>query len=306
VPCWRAMSPPATSAAPRGAALLVLGAGLAFATSGPLARWGRPLHPLVIACGRVALAALLLVALDTRGVLGAVRALEPRKRAGVLAAGAILAAHFALFQWGLDTTSLPAAVSLVSLEPLSVVLWSWATHGLKPSRIEQVGVVAATLGALLVARGAGVGEHRLLGDALVLGAVVLYGAYISVARQFRGLLDPRHYAALVYGAAALVLALPIVYLRSQPGVMLWPIPTHAVVAVLALALIPTTLGHTTVQAAAQRLSPGLVALVSPLESLGALAIAAVLLAAVPTPVELAGAAAIVAGVCIALVGQRAG
>ena len=300
------MSPPATPTAPRGAALLVLGAGLAFATSGPLARWGRPLHPLVLACGRVALAALLLVAIDARGVLGAVRALGSRRRAGVLAAGGILAMHFTLFQWGLDKTSLPAAVSLISLEPLSVVLWAWATHGLKPSRIELVGVLAATLGALLVARGAGVGEHRLLGDALVLGAVVLYGAYISVARQFRGLIDPRHYAALVYGVAALALGTALVFLRSQPGVMMWPPPAHAVVAVLALALIPTTLGHTTVQAAAQRLSPGLVALVSPLETLGALAIAAVLLAAVPTPVELLGAAGIIAGVCIALAGQRAG
>ncbi|HEX2572999.1 MAG TPA: DMT family transporter [Polyangia bacterium] len=300
------MSPPATSPAPRGAALLILGAGLAFATSGPLARWARPLHPLMLACGRVALAALLLAALDARGVRGAARALAPRKRARVLAAGGILAAHFGLFQCGLDTTSLPAAVSLVSLEPLSVVLWAWATHGLRPSRIEQVGVMAATLGALLVARGAGVGEHRLLGDVLVLGAVVLYGAYISVAREFRGLLDPRHYAALVYGAAALALGPTLVLLRAQPGVVMWPIPTHAVVAVLALALVPTTLGHTAVQAAAQRFSPGLVALVSPLESLGALAIAAALLAAVPTPVELAGAAAIIAGVCIALVGQRTG
>lgn len=295
-----------TPTAPRGAALLVLGAGLAFATSGPLARWGRPLHPLVLACGRVTLAALVLVALDARGVIGAVRALAPRKRAGVLAAGGILAAHFTLFQWGLDQTSLPAAVSLISLEPLSVVLWAWATHGLRPSRIEQVGVLAATLGALLVARGAGVGEHRLLGDALVLGAVVLYGAYISVARQFRGVIDPRHYAAVVYATAALALAPALIVLRSQPGVMMWPPPAHGVVAVVALALIPTTLGHTTVQAAAQRLSPGLVALVSPLETLGALAIAAVLLAAVPTPVELVGAAGIIAGVCIALAGQRAG
>jgi drug/metabolite transporter (DMT)-like permease len=301
----RAMSPSATPTAPRRAALLVLVAGLAFATSGPLGRWGRPLHPLVIAWGRVALAGLLLVALDARGVLGAVRGLGRRARVGVLAAGGTLATHFVLFQWGLDTTSLPAAVSLISLEPLSVVLWAWAIDGLRPSRIEQVGVMAATLGALLVARGAGVGEHRLLGDGLVMGAVVLYGAYITLARQFRGLLAPRHYAALVYGAAALTLGPLLVLLGSQPGVMVWPIPTHAAMAVVALALIPTTLGHTTVQAAAQRLSPGLVALASPLESLGALAIAAVVMAAVPTPLELAGAAAIISGVCIALLGQRA-
>jgi len=280
----------------RAPTLFVLLASMAFATSGPLARWARPTHPLLLAFGRLALAALILLALDARAVTRALRALGPRQRGTVALAGALLAAHFACFQWGLDHTSLPAAVSLVSLEPLSVVLSAWILLGIRPSRPEQIGVVLATIGALFVARGAGTGEHRLVGDLLVLAAVALYGLYLTAARALKDALPPRPYAALVYASAALALApgfalLP--ELSAQP-------PTHGVIAIAALAVIPTVLGHTAVQTAARTLPPAVVALVSPGETLGAIAIGAVLLGAVPTTTELLGALIIVVGSAIAL------
>jgi drug/metabolite transporter (DMT)-like permease len=287
----------------REALLLVIGAGAAFSLSGPLARYARPAHPMVIVCGRVAIAALLLVVLDVRGLTRSVQAMRPRQRLGIAGAGVLLAAHFALFVWGLERTSLPAAVALVSLEPLSVVLFMWAIHHLRPTRLEQVGVFTATAGALLVARGAGSGEHRLDGDLMVLAAVALYGLYIAFARQFRGTLSAGSYAALVYtvAAAASACALPLL-----PASALVTPPPHALVAIVALALIPTLIGHTAVQAAARTVSPAIVALVSPGETLGGLAIGALWLGARPEPIELAGAAVIVAGATVAILGARRG
>src|SRR6266581_2152812 len=110
----------------------------------------------MISLGRLALGALVLVAIERR--------LAPM-RAGIALAGALLAAHFALFVWGLEQTSLPAAVSLVSLEPLSVVLLAWLLHGIAPRRLELAGVAVATAGAIFISRAAGSGEHRLVGDA---------------------------------------------------------------------------------------------------------------------------------------------
>src|SRR5512139_1271023 len=147
----------------------ILVASLAFATSSPLARLARPAHPIVIAFGRVAVAALVLGLVDASGVSRSFRALSARDRGRVALAGLLLAGHFGLFQWGLDETSLPAAVALVSLEPLAVVLTAWAIFGVAPKRLEGIGVVVATLGALVVSRGAGEGEHRIFGDVLVLG-----------------------------------------------------------------------------------------------------------------------------------------
>lgn len=294
--------PPHTVTAGR-AALFVVVAGAAFSTSSPLARLARPVHPLSIAFGRVALAAIVLCAIDLGGVARGLAGLSARQRAGVLGAGVLLAVHFTLFLWGLDQTSLPAAVSLVSLEPLSVVLCSWAFFRIRPTRLEQIGVLLATAGAVLIAQGAGTGEHRLQGDLLVVGAVALYGFYVAAARGLRDALPARSYAALVYAGAALALAAA---LPLTPGALdgLSPPPLRAVLAVVALALIPTVLGHTAVQAAARWMSPSVVALVSPGETLGGIAIGLALLGAVPTSTEIAGAAIILAGSTAAILGAR--
>jgi drug/metabolite transporter (DMT)-like permease len=290
----------------RSAALFVIFAGAAFSSASPLARWARPVHPLVIAFGRLAVAAVVLTALENRAIVAAVRGLGARQRWIVLLAGALLGAHFACFLWGLDHTSLPAAVSLVSLEPLSVVVCAWALLGVSPSRPEQIGVALATVGAVVVARGAGIGDHRLSGDLVVIAAVVLFGLYLAVARALKDALPARSYAALVYTSAAVVVAalLPAVPAAfSDPA---WPLPTRGLVAIAALGLVPTVLGHTAVQTASRTLPPAIVALACPGETLGGIAIGAALLGAVPTPNELIGAAIIVAGSALAIVAPPAG
>jgi drug/metabolite transporter (DMT)-like permease len=281
--------------------LFVLFASAAFATSGPLGRAARPTHPMLVALGRCALAAVVLFALDPRGLLASARSLSPRVRAAVLGVGVLLAAHFTLFLWGLDRTSLPAAVSLISLEPLAVLLCAWGFHGLRPTGLELAGVAVATGGAVLVARGAGTGEHSLGGDLLVIGAVVLYGFYVAAARGLKDALPARHYATLVYGAAAAALVPAALFLPegaiATPGLA-------SMGAIVALALVPTVVGHTAVQSAARRLPPSIVALVSPGETVGAVAIGAVMMGAIPTGAEIAGAVVIVLGATLAVLGAR--
>lgn len=278
------------------APLFVLGASIAFATSGPLARLSRPEHPVVVAFARCALAAAVLCLLSARSLT-----LRPPR--AVFLGGVLLAAHFALFLWGLDETSLPAAIALVSLEPLSVVIAAWALHGDRPRRPELVGVLVATAGGVIVSRGAGAGEHRILGDVLVLFAVALYGFYVAVVRHTRDALPATAAAALVYLVAAASLALTV---AVAPIAIVWPLPKGSLLAIGGLALIPTLLGHTAVQAASRVLSPSTVALVSPGESVLGIAIAALLLGARPTWIEALGALVIVAGATIAIVGAQYG
>ena len=266
----------------------------------PLARWARPADPLVFAFGRLAVAAVVLVARDGASLRASARALTARQRVTVFGAGAILAAHFAAFLWGLDHTSLPAAVSLVSLEPLGVVVCAWALLGVAPSRPEQIGVVLATAGAILVAQDAGQGEHRLAGDLAVLGAVALYGLYLTVARALKDALPARSYAALVYTSASLVLALMLAFAPGAFAAPAWPLEARGLAAIVALGLVPTVLGHTAVQTASRSLPPAIVALVSPGETLGGIAIGAALMGAVPSPRELGGAAVILAGTAVAI------
>lgn len=288
----------------RGVLLIVL-VSLAFSLSSPLARLARPTQPLMIALLRVAIASVLLGVIDLGGLRQRLSRLTSRQRRGVVVAGVLLGAHFALFQWGLELTSLAAAVSLVSLEPLAVVLTAWIAFGIRPRPGERIGVLLATAGAIVVGQGAGQGEHRALGDLLVLGAVVLFGFYVAFARGLKDALPPRDYAATVYACAALFLApvsLAVATLSSAEGD--W-VPSGFALGMIALiALIPTALGHTFVQLGARTLSPSLIALASPGETIGSLLIGALMLGARPTTLEAIGAVIILAGSVVAIAAQR--
>jgi drug/metabolite transporter (DMT)-like permease len=273
----------------------VVVAALAFATASPLARMADGLSPVGVAAGRCGVAALAIVLLAPGAAAAAVARLDARSRLALAGAGVLLASHFALFLVGLAHTSLPAAVALVSLEPLAVVLAAWVGFRLVPTRAQGAGVVVATLGAVVIGLGAGEGEHRLTGDAMVLGAAALYGAYVMAARGLRDRMPMLPYAASVYGVAFVAL-LPLALAQSWSG----PAPPgRTLVVVVAMGLVPTLVGHTLVQRAARHVPPAVVALVPPGETVGSIAIGAGLLHAWPTTREWMGAAIVLAGVVVA-------
>lgn len=218
----------------------------------------------------------------------------------MIGGGVLLGLHFALFLGGLLATSLPAAAALVSLEPLAVVLAAWVAFGARPNAREQLGIALATAGAAVVARGAGHGEHTLLGDALVIGAVVVYGAYVAFARWIGSAMPTTSYAACVFAVAALTLAVAVPFApsdaRTAPSAASW-------LAVLGLGLVPTAVGHTLLQRAARRVPASIVALVAPGETLGAIAIGA-FMGAWPSSIECLGAVLVVIGASVAVLGAK--
>lgn len=275
-------------------------ASTSFAVSSPIARIARPAHPLLVAFGRVALASLILFALDAPGVWRYWRDMTPATRWRIFICGALLGTHFALFQAGLDATSLPAAVSLVSLEPVGVVFAALVFFREMPSRREQVGVVLATIGAAVIAFAAGTGEHKLAGDLLVLGSVALFGFYVAAARAIRNALPPQHAGSMIYAVAAAVILLVLPLVGAFSNVP--ELPFRSFLAITGIALIPTIIGHTSVQAAARTLPPAIVSLVSPGETLGGLVVAALFMNEIPKPQECVGAALILSGVLFAIFG----
>jgi drug/metabolite transporter (DMT)-like permease len=273
-------------------------AALAFATSAPLARSAHGVAPLAIAAGRCAVAAVAIAIGWPKGALLALRTLSPKHRAALPIAGVLLGGHLALFLAGLASTSLAAAVALVSLEPIAVVLAAWIAFGLRPTRGETVGLLVASAGAAIVASGAGSGEHRLAGDLMVLAGVAFFGAYVAFARGLRDAMPVMPYAGAVYGVAAVALApLAIVTQRGGGTVAGWG-------AVVAMGLVPTLVGHTLLQNVARRVSPAIGGLVCPGETLGSIAIGAVLLGTRPSVREGIGAAVVMAGATLAILGVR--
>ncbi len=281
---------PSRSSPARELGLVAIAAAV-FATSGPVAKVIVTVHPLAVACGRTGLAALALMLLDGSSVI---RAWRRAQRADVLracAAGVLLACHFAGYLQGLASTSLAAASALVSLEPVAVLAVASLVQRIHPRVPELVGVAVATVGAVVVGSAAGEGEHRLLGDLLVVSSVFFYGFYVAVARGVSAELPGRAYATVVYAVASLVLVPVLVFL---PAAHQLPSAGDGL-RVLALALFPTLVGHTLIQRAASRVRPAVVALVSPGETIGSIAIGACMLHMPPSPREWAGIAVVLAG-----------
>jgi drug/metabolite transporter (DMT)-like permease len=288
---------------PRAADLAgVAVAALAFATSAPLAKSAHGIAPFAIAAGRCAVGAIALLAGWPRATLTSLRALSTKHRVALPIAGLLLAGHLALFTLGLVSTSLAAAVALVSLEPIAVVLAAWIAFGLRPTRAETIGLVVASVGAAVVASGAGSGEHRLGGDLMVLAAVVFFGAYVAFARGLRDAMPVMPYAGMVYGVAAISLA-PMA-LATQVESRWGAGSLGGWSAVVALGLLPTLVGHTLLQSVARRVSPAIAGLVSPGETVGSIAIGALFLGTKPTLREGIGTAIVLAGATLAVTGMR--
>ena len=134
-------------------ALAVAAASAAFATSAPLVRYAlAEASPLVIAAARCLLAAAAIAALRRGAIPRAFAALDARQRRIVVGAGLVLAGHAAGFTIGLGATSFAAAVTLVSLEPVAVLIAAFLFFGVVPTRLERAGVALAAVGALVVAR----------------------------------------------------------------------------------------------------------------------------------------------------------
>jgi drug/metabolite transporter (DMT)-like permease len=280
--------------------------------------WAAPLirlsdaPPLVIATWRLVIAvAALGTALSVRGGAAAWRTLGVRGHALAAAAGVMLAFHFWSWNASLLYTTVAASVVLVNLQPAIVAAGSALLLCEPPSRAQLVGMVAAIVGAGLVAVPDVAQPPRpgvpatvlglpaaIVGDALAVLGALTASAYYLVGRRLRATLDLLPYVVLVYGwclAALVVLCLA----RGEP-LLPWPEREWGIFA--ALAAGPMLLGHTGMNWALRHLPAHVVNLTVLGEPVGA-SLLAMLLPAIgerPGGWTLAGGACILAGALLAL------
>jgi drug/metabolite transporter (DMT)-like permease len=114
----------------------------------------------------------------------------------------------ALFLVGMQWASASHAALLYALTPTFVVLILLAGGGGRPSVLQLAGIVLAFAGVvlLLVQRGLHFDRHSLLGDVIVVTAVVAWGAYLALGTSLT-----RRYGPLLVTSEAM-LAGAILYL----------------------------------------------------------------------------------------------
>ncbi len=193
--------------------------------------------------------------------------------------------------------------------PAAVVAWLWVRHGQRPSPVTLLGIVLAALGLVLVVGLVSGAEVSVAGVLWALGAMVGCSVYFLLSADNGSGLPPLTLAAgglvvaaVLLGLLAAVGALPMVLAgvpASYDGV-----EVASWIPLLLLGLVTAAMAYTLGIAAIRRLGSRVASFVGLTEVLAALGWSWLLLAELPTSVQLLGALLIVLGVGAVKLGER--
>ncbi len=139
---------------------------------------------------------------------------------GILA-GLMFAAEFALIFWGLEFTTASRTVIFVYTSPFVVALGvHMFVPGEKLSPVQVIGLIGAFAGvAVAFSSGLALPTHQqLIGDAMILGAAVLWGATTVLVKATRlATITPAKTLFYQLAVSALVLP-PLSWALGEPGI----------------------------------------------------------------------------------------
>jgi drug/metabolite transporter (DMT)-like permease len=220
--------------------------------------------------------------------------------------GVVLGAHFALWFASLLMTSVAASTVLVCVQPVFVAALSFVFIGERtPSRgLWGIGIAVAGAAAIAVdGPASGGGERALWGNALALAGALVIAVYPLVARRLSPAVDTLGFSATTTLFASATLWLCCIATSSPTwslvadgrgrAAVVWP-------AVLGLALLPTVIGQTSLNAALRVLPAAVVSGAILGEPVIAAFIAWLVFDERPGPLSLVGSAGVLAGVALLL------
>jgi len=250
---------------------------------------------LAVAFNRIFLASLVVAPFAAPSLARAWPALARRHRAVLLASGLSLGLHFATWIASLSFTSVAASVLLVNTAPLFTLAFSWWLLAERVSAAVLAAMGLALAGAGLIAAGDWQsGAASLMGDALALAGAVTMSLYHVIGRGLRETLPLPAYILGVWSTAAATLA--VLAAAARVPLFGYPLPTFG--AFLALALVPTVLGHGLVNRSLRRIPAPTVGLFLLGEPLGASVLAYAVFGEVPGTLTLAGGVLVLAALVV--------
>jgi drug/metabolite transporter (DMT)-like permease len=260
---------------------------------------------LTIAFYRTGIAAALLLPFALVRQRDELRALTRRQVAIAVAAGAMLAVHFAVWITSLSYTTIAASVVLVTTQPIWVAAFSWMLFGERLRSLVLAGVLLALAGAAVVSGGDFASPARpraLEGDLLALAGAITAAAYFVAGRHLRRDVSLATYAGLAYGTCAVFL-LPMALLS---GAQLSGFPTKTWGLFVLMALVPQMLGHTVFNFLLRDVEATVVAITVMGEPVGATLLALAIFGETPPANAILGGVLILAGIYVAITAQARG
>lgn len=253
-----------------------------------------------------------------RKVLSAWRRLDRYGKTLLFGSGVATAGYIGFYVGGLAHTSYVSAVTLLSLQPVGVLLIGTFVFDERPTKTQLLGVALAIIGSAVVSFDGLSGnnqQHHFFGDLLLIVAVLFYSGYYAAHRALRDHaeetgIDMRRLSrnlalttisfsiagviALFYACISFFGSDAVLRVPSQPAWM----------AILVSGLVPMLLGQTLCQLAARRLHPAWVSLISPGDTLFSVFMGIALLKVLPTYYETLGGVIILIGVLLVGVSGR--
>jgi len=277
---------------PAAIAALALAAGV-IGFMPILVRWSDA-GPVATAFWRLALAAVVLIAMDSKGFLALAQARD--RRLGWLAiAGALFGADIALFGLALGRTSVANASVLNNLSPLfagliALVLWR------PPSRSFWAGLAIAIGGVVMLFAEEMDSKVGIAGLAYGLLSAACFAGYLLLVARVRGELPTGQVLAWTTTFAALALV-PVPWMLGEATA---PTSSMGWVSVAALAVLVHCGGQALMVFALSRAGGAEAGLIMMLQPVAAALLGWLLLGESLTTLSAAGGLVVLAGLCTAI------
>ncbi|MFJ8471770.1 DMT family transporter [Kitasatospora sp. NPDC094011] len=265
--------------------------------------------PLISATAAPALAIAFWRNVMSVGVLGPYALLRHRaelrgigRRALLLAiaAGALLAVHFALWMPSLRMTSVASATALVTTTPLWTILLM-RLFGVRAPRLVWLGTVVAFAGVLvLTGVDLSMSPRALLGDGLALAAGLAAAGYMLLGAEVRKTVSTTAYTLVCYATTAV--GLLVICLVTGTRLSGWS--TGAWWQIVLLMVTAQLLGHSLSNRVVKGLGPSITSTAILLETPGATLIAALWLGQWPPAAAYPAVALILLGLVLVARGGR--
>ncbi|MFD1415177.1 DMT family transporter [Oceanobacillus jeddahense] len=207
-------------------------------------------------------------------------------------AGSFLALYFILWFESLNYTSVASSVVLISLQPIFAFIGTYFIFGERFSSGAIISIFIVLLGGLII----GSGDFQLSGDAMYGDMLALLGAiavtiYFLSAQHVRKNVSLITYTFIVYGISVVILTL--FNIIRQENFFSYPADHWWIF--IALAIIPTFLGHSLFNWSLKWLSTSTISMAIVFEPIGASILAFLILNETPTWAQFLGGTIIVFG-----------
>jgi drug/metabolite transporter (DMT)-like permease len=209
-------------------------------------------NPVAISFWRLFIATLLFVPLAGKG-LSALARLTRMDLAVLVLSGFALTAHFFSWIWAVQSTTVANATLFLCINPVITAMAAYLLFGERAGRRLILAIALGMVGVgVLGFSDLEFSPDHLFGDGLALLSSFLFTVYFMAAKRLRKILDAQVYVTAVYGVAAIfsfvalfALDLPLV----DYSLRTW-------VCFCLMALVPTMIGHTSLNTALRYMSAG--------------------------------------------------